>query len=90
MTIKYAYGYFEVIKYDDGNENEISAYDDLPELVPLNNTNNDEYDDLPELIPLNDTSNIEDDDEYADMPGLITPDEYTYDYTYGYSYFYNH
>ena len=74
MTIMYAYGYFDVIEYDDGtvNENEISAYDDLPELVPLNGT-----------------SNIDDEDEYADMPDLITPDEYTYDYTYDYSYFYN-
>ena len=69
MKIKYAYGYFEVIEYDD-----------LPELIPLTDTSDIEYD----------TSNIEDDDEYADMPGLITPDDYTYDYTYGYTYFYNH
>ena len=89
MTIKYAYGYFEVIEYDDGTKNEIGTYDDLPELIPLTDTSDIEYDDMPELIPY-DTSNIEDDDEYADMPGLITPDDYTYDYTYGYTYFYNH
>jgi hypothetical protein len=30
MTIKYAYGYFEVIEYDDTTTN-----DDLPELISL-------------------------------------------------------
>lgn len=33
MTVKYAYGYFEVIEYDDTLDNNL--YDDLPELISL-------------------------------------------------------
>jgi hypothetical protein len=45
MTVKYAYGYFEVIEYDDTLHNNL--YDDL-------------YDDLPELISFDDTEYIYD------------------------------
>jgi len=67
MTIKYAYGYFEVIEYEDDTENE---YDDLPELIPIDDID----DNMSEYILI--------DDSYVNMPKLIPIDDFGYYYTY--------
>jgi hypothetical protein len=80
MTIKYAYGYFEVIEYEDDTENE---YDDLPELIPIDDID----DNMPELIPIDDIDDnmseyIFIDDSYVNMPELIPIDDFSFYYTY--------
>ena len=77
MTIKYAYGYFEVIKYNDITDDTTADTTDDTTADTTDDTTAYTTNDLPELISLDDKIYNNYDYTY----------DYTYDFTYTYSYF---